>query len=190
MQEPLIIHFRQMDPSPAVEARIREKVAALERFHPRVTHCRVTVEKEQRRHHQGDLFRVAIELTVPGRKAIVVGRTGPRDHAHEDVYVALRDAFAAATRRLEDDVRERRGDVKAHAAPTRGEVLCLFPDEGYGFIRTSDGQEVYFHRNSVIDDFDALGVGDEVRLEVAEVEGVEGYQASTVRRVGKHHPVS
>ncbi|HET6467831.1 MAG TPA: HPF/RaiA family ribosome-associated protein [Geminicoccaceae bacterium] len=189
MQEPLIIHFRQMDPSPAVEARIREKVQALERFHSRLTRCRVTVEKAQHRRHQGDLFRVRLDLTVPGRKEIVIDRTGPENHAHEDVYVALRDAFAAAARRLEDEVREGRGDVKAHAAPTHGEVLRLFPEEGYGFIRTSDGQEVYFHRNSVVDGFTGLALGDRVRLEVAEAEGVLGYQASTVRKVGKHHPV-
>jgi cold shock CspA family protein/ribosome-associated translation inhibitor RaiA len=176
-----------MDPSPAVEARIREKAQALERFHPRITRCRVTVEKEQHRHHQGDLFRVSIDLTVPGGKEIVIDRTGPKDHAHEDVYVALRDAFEAAARRLEDDVRARRGDVKAHEAPPHDKVVRLFAQEGYGFIRTSDGQEVYFHKNSVPGGFNRLAVGDEVRLEVAETEGVEGYQASTVHKIGKHH---
>lgn len=188
MQEPLIIQFRQMDSSPAVEARIREKVAALERFHPRITRCRVVVEKTQRRQHQGDLFRVRIDLSVPGRE-IMVDRTGPKDHAHEDVYVAIRDAFAAATRKLEDTARELRRDVKAHTAPAHGEVVRILPEENYGFIRTTDGQEVYFHRNAVLDDgFDRLEVGSEVRLEIAETESVEGYQASTVRRIGKHHP--
>jgi cold shock CspA family protein len=124
---------------------------------------------------------------LPGRKEIVVDRTGPKDHAHEDVYVALRDAFEAAARRLEDDARARRGDVKTHEAPSHGEVVRLFAQEGYGFIHTSDGQEVYFHKNSVPGGFDRLAVGDEVRLEVAETEGVEGYQASTVHKIGKHH---
>ena len=189
MQEPLIIQFRQMDSSPAVEARIREKVAALERFHPRITRCRVVVEKTQRRHQQGDLFQVRIDLAVPGRE-IIVDRTGPKDHAHEDVYVAIRDAFAAVTRKLEDAAREMRGDVKAHAAPMHGEVVRLFPDDGYGIILTSDGQEVYFHRNAVLDNgFSQLTVGSKVRIEIAEKEGAEGYQASTVRQAGKHQPV-
>jgi cold shock CspA family protein/ribosome-associated translation inhibitor RaiA len=178
-----------MEPSPAVEARIREKVEALERFHPRVTRCRVVVEKLQHRRHRGDLFQVRIDLTVPGQE-IVVDRTGPLDHAHEDVFVALRDAFAAAARRLEDEARLRRGDVKAHAAPLHGEVVRLFPEQDHGFVRTSDGQEVYFRRHAVAGDaFDRLEVGSQVRLVVDEKEGVAGYQATTVQQVGKHHPV-
>ena len=109
----LEIRFHQMDPSPAVEARIREKAAELERFSDRITGCRVVVEKEHRHHHKGNLFRVRIEIDAPG-KELAVTRTGPRDHAHEDVYVAIRDAFGAAARRLEDRVRERGGKVKAH----------------------------------------------------------------------------
>ncbi len=189
MQKEPVVTFRQMAPSPAVEGRVREKIAALERFHPRITSCRVVVEKEQRRHHKGDLFRVRIDIGVPGRE-IVVDRTGPKDHAHEDVYVALRDAFDAAARQLEDDVRARRGDVKRHEAPVHGHVVRLVPEADHGFIRTSDGEEVYFHRHSVVDGaFDRLRVGSEVRLVVAEREGEQGYQASTVHLVGKHHVV-
>jgi hypothetical protein len=139
----------------------------------------------QRRRHQGDLFRVRIDLAVPGRE-IIVDRTGPKDHAHDDVYVAVRDAFAAATRKLEDAAREMRGDVKIHAAPRHGEVVLLFPEDGYGFILTSP--EGYFHRNAVLDD-GLVEVGSKVRVEIAEKEGAEGYQASTVRRVGRHQPV-
>lgn len=190
MQEPLIIKFHQMDPSPAIEARIREKAAALEQFHPRVTSCRVVFEKAERRHHKGDLFRVRIAVAVPGRGPIVVDRTGPCDHAHEDPYVALRDAFDAAARRLEDAVRVDRGDVKTHEVPRYGEVIRQFPEADFGFVRTSDGQEVYFHRNSVLDNgFDELKIGSEVRVEIAERESDEGYQATAVRRIGKHHPV-
>ena len=187
MQEPLIIQFRQMDSSPAVEARIREKVAALERFHPRITRCQVVVEKTQHRHHQDDLY-LRIDIVVPGRQ-IMVDWTGPKDHAHEDVYVGIRNAFAVAARKLEDAASQMRGGVKILAAPTHGEVVRLFPDEGYGFILTGEGHEVYFHRNAVLDDFGQLKVGSKVQVEIAEKEGAEGYQASTVRRLGKHQPV-
>ena len=85
MQRPLEIRFRQMDPSPAIEARIGKKAAELERFSDRITGCRVTVEKAERRHRQGNLFRVRVEIDVPG-KELAVTHTGPRDHAHEDVY--------------------------------------------------------------------------------------------------------
>jgi ribosomal subunit interface protein len=185
MQRPLEIRFRQMDPSPAIEARIRKKAAELERFSERITGCRVIVEKEHRHRHKGNLFRVRIEIDAPG-KELAVAHTGPRDHAHEDVYVAIRDAFKAAVRQLEDHVRERGGKVKAHEAPLHGTVRRVDREGGFGFIDTAQG-EVYFHRNSVIGEFDAIGPGSRVRLELAERESADGWQATTVRLIGKHH---
>jgi ribosomal subunit interface protein len=186
MQRPLEIRFRQMEPSPAIEARIRKKAAALERFSDRITGCRVVVEKDHRHHQHGNLFRVRIEIDAPG-KALAVTHTGPRDHAHEDVYVAIRDAFNAAVRRLEDHVRERGGRVKVHEVPLHGTVRMVDRDGGFGFVETPEG-EVYFHRNSVAEDrFDDLEPGSEVRLEVAERESDEGWQATTLHLIGKHH---
>ena len=183
---PLEIRFHQMDPSPAIEARIREKAADLERFADRITSCRVTVEHDHGRHHKGNLFRVRIALGMPG-KELTVTHTGPKDHAHEDVYVAIRDAFDAAVRRLEDRVRTRRGEVKTHEVPLHGTVRAIDHEGGFGFVDTAAG-EVYFHRNSVVEgDFAALHPGSDVRLEVAERESVEGWQAATVRVIGKHH---
>jgi len=127
---------------------------------------------------------VRIDISVPG-KDVVVDRAKPANHAHEDVYVAVRDAFEAAVRRLEDHSRKMRGEVKTRATPPHGTVARMLDD--YGFIATTDGQEIYFHRNSVVGDaFDALEVGSEVALAIDEKEGVEGPQASTVRPVGKH----
>ncbi len=185
MQRPLEISFRKMDPSPAVEARIREKVADFERFSDRITGCRVTVEQEHRHHQKGNLFRIRVDLDLPG-KPLAVTHAGPRDHAHEDVYVAIRDAFNAATRRLEDHVRERRGKVKAHEVPLHGTVRMVDAAGGFGFVETAEG-EVYFHRNSVVEGtLEDLEPGRRVRLEVAERESGEGWQATTVRPVGKH----
>jgi ribosomal subunit interface protein len=186
MQRPLEIRFRQMDSSPAIEARIREKAAELERFSDRITGCRVIVEKDHRHRHKGNLFRVRIEIDVPG-KELAVTHTGPKDHAHEDVYVAIRDAFNAAVRRLEDRVRERGRRMKEHEVPLHGTVRMVDREGGFGFIETSAG-EVYFHRNSVVDgEFDAIEPGCEVRLAIAERESAEGWQATTVRLIGKHH---
>ena len=187
MQTPLEIRFHQMEPSPTVEARIRAKAADLERFSDQITSCRVIVEKDHRQHRKGNLFRVRIDLGVPG-KEIVANRKGPMDHAHEDIQVAIRDAFNAVTRQLEDHVRARRGKTKAHEVPPHGRVKVLDPSGDFGFIETPDGQEIYFHRNSVASGaFDQLGVGDEVRVVVAEGEGEQGAQASTVHPIGKHH---
>jgi ribosomal subunit interface protein len=187
MQIPLQVSFRNMDSSPAVEADVRDKAARLERFHERITSCRVVVEAPHRHHRKGMLYDVRLDITVPGEE-IVVQRSGPENQAHEDVYVAVRDAFDAARRRLEDHVRRTTGRTKAHEVPLHGTVLRLFPEQGYGFIETAEGEEVYFHRNSVVDAaFEDLEVGDAVRLVVASGESEHGAQASTVRPMGKHH---
>ncbi len=189
MQLPLQVTFRNMDPSDAVEARVREKAAKLERFIDRIVSCRVMIEAPHRRGHKGKLYHVRIDMAVPGGE-IVVNKEKPEHHAHEDVYVAVRDAFDAATRQLEDHARRRRGDVKAHDVPLHGKVTRLFPAEDYGFIAVTEGPEVYFHRNSVVEgSFDDLAEGGEVRLSIAEKEGDKGPQASTVRPIGKHHLV-
>lgn len=118
MQEPLRITFQGMDPSEAVEQRVREKAKELERFHDRITGCNVTIQASNQRRRSGNLYAVHVVLHVPG-KDIVAGRSNPKDHSHEDVYVAIRDTFAAAVRQLEDFAREQRGDVKAHSRPAR-----------------------------------------------------------------------
>lgn len=111
MQRPLKITFREMKLSGAIEDRIRTRVAELERVCDQITGCRVTVEAPHRRRHKGTLYAVRIDLDVPG-KELVVDREHRYDPAHEDLYVALRDAFDAAGRQLEDYARVRRGNVK------------------------------------------------------------------------------
>lgn len=184
MQTPLQIAFHGVDPSPAVEAKIRERVDRLEQFYDRIVSCRVVVEAPHRHGHQGKLYRVKVLIGVPGRD-IDAGHTGPKDHAHEDVYVAIRDAFDAAARRLEDHARKQRGDVKTHEPQPLGRVARLFED--HGFALDGDGAEVYFHRNAVVGDFARLQPGDEVRLVVVHGESAAGPQASTVEPTGRHH---
>jgi ribosomal subunit interface protein len=174
-----------MDSSMAVEAKIRERATKLDRYYDRIMSCRVIVEAPHRRHHQGTLFHVRVDVTVP-QGELVVSREPEERHSHEDVYVAIRDAFNAAQRRLAAYARRQRGDVKVHEAPPVSRISKLFSDEGYGFIEIPAGGEIYFHRNSVLNGaFDRLEVGDEVLC--AEELGEKGPQASTVRLVGKHH---
>ena len=188
MQIPLQVTFRNMDPSAAVDERIREQAEKLEQFHGRVSGCRVVVEAQHRRHRKGILYHVRIDLTVPGAE-VVVSRDPELDHAHEDVYVAIRDAFDAARRQLEDVARVKRGALKTHEEQQHGRVLRMVPREDHGFIETSDGREIYFHRHSVLDDgFDRLEPGSPVWF--VDEMGDEGPQATTVRIVGKHHPAA
>ena len=187
MQLPLQITFRHMDTSDAVVARIRKRAEELERFFDRIMSCRVVVECRHSRHQQGNLFRVRVDLKVPGRE-IAVGRDPAAHHAHEDVYVAIRDSFDATRRLLEEHVRMARADVKLHAVPDHGRIARLLAKENCGFILSADGNEFYFHRNSVANrGFDKLAVGDEVRFVAQHSESAEGPQASTVVPLGKHH---
>jgi ribosomal subunit interface protein len=100
------IAFRDMESSAAVEERVRELAGRLERYCDRITACRVVVESPHHHHHKGQLFRVHIDLTVPSHSIIVDGRSA--DESHQDVYVAIRDAFDTARRELEEWVRRRR----------------------------------------------------------------------------------
>lgn len=186
MRLPLQITFRNMAHSDALEARIRERAAEMEKFFDRILACRVAVELQQRRQRQGRLYHLRIDLTVPG-KEIVVSRSAPADHSHEDAYVAVRDAFNAARRRLADYARRMRSDVKQHEAGQVGTVLKLMRREGYGILRDADGEEIYFHRNSVPNDgFGRLTLGERVRFVAQAGESASGLQASTVVPLGKH----
>jgi cold shock CspA family protein/ribosome-associated translation inhibitor RaiA len=187
MQVPLQITFRHMDSSEAVAVRIRERVEDLERFFDRIISCRVIVECQHPRRQQGNLIHIRVDLGVPGRE-IVVGRDPAAHHAHEDAHVAVRDAFDAVRRLLEDYVRERRGETKLHEVPDHGRIARLLAEQDCGFILAVDGSEIYFHRNSVANGgFDKLTVGDEVRFVAQHSESAQGPQASTVVPLGKHH---
>jgi ribosome-associated translation inhibitor RaiA len=173
MQLPLQITYRDLPHSEALDTRIREKAAKLEEFHHHIISCRVTVEEQQRHSLRGNQFCVRLDIKVPQHEIAIT-----RDH-HEDVYVALRDAFAAAYRKLEDTVRMQRRQVKVHDATVSGVVARLFPQERYGFIQGPQGNEYYFSPENVVEpSFEQLEVGMTVQF----IEGVadEGRQAKRI----------
>jgi ribosome-associated translation inhibitor RaiA/cold shock CspA family protein len=158
MQFPLQITARDISLSEAAEADIRAKAADLETYYDGIMGCRVVVEGPVQHHRKGP-FIVRIDLSVPGAELVVDRR------ADADLYVAIRDAFDSARRRLEDYARRQRGAVKFHEEAPRARVGKLFPEEGYGFLETPDGREIYFHRYSVLHlGFDCLEIGVEVRF--------------------------
>lgn len=178
MQIPLEVVFHNMARSEAVEAAIRERASKLEQFADKIVSCRVTVDAPHKHHRQGKLFRVAIDVHIPGAH-VVATRDPGENHAHEDAYVAIRDAFDAARRQLQDRLRIERGKVKAHEGPPHGRILELVRDQDFGRIETPDGREVYFHRNSLLNaDFDKLEPGATVWF--SEEQGDRGPQATTV----------
>ena len=178
MQVPPNIVFRNLPRSEFIEKAVIAHINSLQDVSLDIIRCRVVVERPHHRHHQGDLYHIQVELTLP-RKELVVKRGPALHHAHEDVYVAIRDAFDAMRRQLQDYMRLRRGDVKHHEEMPAGKISKILADRRYGFITTDDGQDVYFHEHSLVDgQFDTLEVGMPVRCAVEE--GEKGLQASTV----------
>jgi ribosomal subunit interface protein len=178
MKIPLQVTVRNVSISEVAHREIQDRAEKLDQFSNNIMGCRVTVDNPHRHQHKGVLYAVRIDMTVRGGEFVV------KRQPHEDVYVAIRDAFDAARRQLEDHEQRLRGDVKTHEGPSVARVNKLFPEAGYGFLESPDGYEVYFHRNSVLGDaFDRLKLGDEVRF--VEEAGDKGPQASTVERTRK-----
>jgi ribosomal subunit interface protein len=177
---PLQITFRDMPHSDAVETAVREKVAKLERYSNCITSCRVIVQEPTRRKQQGNLFCVTIDITLPGAELAVGQGSHGDSHANENVYVAMRDAFDAMEKQLKAYMAHRRHENRVHISPQpHARVSRIFPQDGYGFLTTADGREIYFHTNSVINGgWAEIDVGSEVRF--AEELGENGPQATTV----------
>jgi len=179
---PVQITFQDVPHSDDVEARIRSAAEKLDRLSNEIMSCRAVVSAPQRRHRKGKHFHVRLDVSVPGTELVVNREPGDRT-THTDLLVAVRDAFIAMERKLRDYAQHRRKEVKHDVAAPHGRVSRIFFGEGYGFIETLDGREVYFHENSVLNDaFKKLEEGMEVRF--SEEEGQKGPQASTVSVVG------
>lgn len=133
MTLPLQVTFRNVPLPDRVEAVVRRRAAQLDRYYDAIMSCRVLVERADRHHADGSRFHVRVELGVPGGEVVVshdsslhggARRTGrPRerkedeiDRAHKHAEVAVRKAFDAVRRRLQDFARRQRGDIKEHQA--------------------------------------------------------------------------
>jgi ribosomal subunit interface protein len=185
MKVPLELSFRDVEKTPELEDLIRDKVSKLERYCDHLNSCRVAVEKPQEHQRSGSPYRVRVNMTVPPGHELAVSREPGEGDLREEIQVAIRDAFDSAARQLKRLVDKQQGEVKQHPEQeTMGLVSKLLPEEGYGFIQTQEGREIYFHRNSVLhDDFDRLETGTGVRY--VEEPGEQGPQASTVQIVDK-----
>lgn len=168
--------------SAALRRRIGKEAEKLERFHRRIVACRVVVKGRSHRRKHGDLFDVCLQISTPGGRDIVIDRNPPADHAHEDAFIAVRDAFNAARRRLQDRHRREQRKTKSHERPSQGRVARLNA-KGYGFIECPDGRQIYFHGNAVKNrSFSQLREGATVRFLESETDG--RIQASSVHFVG------
>lgn len=166
--------------SPAIENHLRKKAEKLDRFYHRINSCRIVVTIPQKHKHNGKIYCIRIEITVPGRE-LVVNR-----QLSQDIYVAIRDAFNALQRQLENYARKRRGDVKRHELGNKGVVKRLFQEDGYGFIQGLDGNELYFSSSNMSNiEFEQLEIGDKV--EFLMVAANDGWQAHRVTKERNNH---
>jgi cold shock CspA family protein/ribosome-associated translation inhibitor RaiA len=182
MQSTLKITARDFALSTPLEAEIRGRVAKLERFSSDIIDCEVAIEAPVGHHHKGGPYKVRIDLQIKGLELAISNRSA------DNLQVALREAFEAARRKLEDHSRRMQRETKRHESQPIARVSKLFADAGYGFIATPEGREIYFHRNSVLEPgFDKLQIGTEVRFD--EEMGAQGPQATTVKALDTYTEV-
>lgn len=179
MQIPPEISFRDVEATERHKQKILEEIEKLERVHDRIVGCRVVVEQPHKHSEHGELYHVGIRVSVP-RKELVVSRDPGDLEAHGSLEIAISDAFQSMRRQLDEHADRLRGGRQNAGDPPRfGKVARRVPEEGYGFIRTPDGRDVYFHEDTLQGaDLDELHVQTPVRF--VEEEGEKGPQASVV----------
>jgi cold shock CspA family protein/ribosome-associated translation inhibitor RaiA len=185
MQVPLKMTFRNVTKSASLEALIRKRAIKLERVCRRLVSCRISVEKPQAYQKSGNPFRVRVDVTVPPEHELVTVRNAGEGDLHERLPTVVRRAFDATQRQLKKLAERQRGKVKIHPEQeVAGFVIRLFRNGGYGFIKSLEGREIYFHKNSLpAAEFNRLEIGTGVQWN--EEEGENGPQATVVRIVDK-----
>ncbi len=185
MQVPLDITYRDVEKSSAIDNLIRSKIEKLEEVCDHIISCHVAVERAHTHPSHGSPYRVRLDLTVPPGHELAVDKNPSEGVQYDTLESVIREAFDAARSQLQTLTEKQQNHVKRHPEQAVGGIVTkLFPAENYGFLKTPDGQDVYFHRNSVLhSDFDRLTVGSGVQFFITE--GREGPQASTVRLIDK-----
>jgi len=185
LEQPLEITFRDVERTPELEDLIHAEVDKLDKVHQNLIRCRVAVEKPQEHQESGNPYRVRLQVLAPKNPEIVVTRDPGDEDMHTPLESVIKDAFKAAQRQVKKLEAQQRHQVKSHPQQEVSAVVeKLYPDQGYGFLRTVDGQEIFFHRHSVLqDDFDRMEVGTGVNF--FKEMGKKGPQASSVRIVDK-----
>lgn len=184
MQRPPIISWKHLDPSPAVEAIIRDRIEQLERFDPALVGISIVIEAPTKRKVTGRGVDVRAHLEVPGPD-IDAHRSVRQGETADDVILAVNKVFG----RLEDVLKERSRvmggvEVKQHPPVLHGEVVEFEPELGWGFVRADNGREVYFQKDGLVaGDWDAIRLGD--RLRFREMEGEKGPFATDVAHLGE-----
>ena len=202
MQTTPEITFKGLERTTSIDKLITRGIAKLEQVCNYIISTRITVEQIQTRHRTDNPYRILIEISIRDRPDIVVERLSNKikktvedpdkinsrpvrkRNGREDALPAfIISTFDSARRELEKIIEKQRGAVKVHPQQrAQAMVEKIFRDQEYGFLRASDGQSVYFNRNSVLHDhWEHLKVGTAVRY--TQEVGDKGLQASIVEPV-------
>ena len=181
MKVPLKLSFKDVEVSDDIKELIVQKCGKLEEVCDYVSSCRVAVEKDQKFTERGRPYRVRLDITVPPGHEIVIKKEMSKGDIHETLVSELDEAFESAVKKLRGLAEKQDGQVKRHPQKeVNGFVEKVFHDDGYGFLKSVDGRDIYFHRNSVLHNrFKKLKEGTGVHYE--EEQGRKGPQARSVR---------
>jgi ribosomal subunit interface protein len=178
--QPIQVTIRDIPGSPALKNHLKRKAEKLDHYYHHIQRCRIVVDVPQKHKRQGKLFRVSIDLLVPGKEIVV------NHKMDEDIYIAIREAFNAVLRQLESYSCKRRGDVKHHTGVSFGYIKRLYEEEGYGFIQSAEGDELYFSTTNIsYPSFAQLEIGDIVNF--ITVPANDGIQAHRITRNSHNH---
>jgi ribosome-associated translation inhibitor RaiA/cold shock CspA family protein len=183
MDKPLQIVFKDTASSEFLEKLIRQRASRLERKHAHIIGCRVVVDVPHRSPESGKPpLSVAVEIDVPNKRTIVGKDEQERREMKNDHYAVVNRAFDAAERQLKSTTQILRHDVKHHeGGSVTGQVVRLFPEQGYGFVEISGSTDLYFAQDVANGGFENLKVGSMVEVTRATVDGPMGPQASSVK---------
>lgn len=183
---PIQVTFHGVSSTDALATYIAKKAKKLDEMYGRIVQCRVAFEVPHRHSREGRRYRVTIDVRFPGEELAISRDLG---ESELDAYATIDDAFDEAKRRLHDHAAIRRGEVKSHDDARRGWISKLFNYEGYGFIESDDGQEIYFHRNAVLRGaFERLKRG--ARVKFLEEDGDDGVHATSISLLRGGHVTS
>lgn len=182
---PLQITFLDFPESDAVWLAVQKRVDKLERFFTGIVRCEVVISCPHRHRHADRLYHVQIHIAMPGED-IIISHDPEKNESHRDIYVAIRDSFRAAERQLQDKIKILRHYVKSHQPnanegtnTNEGKVSKVFVDDGYGFLSTTDGREIYFgDRSFKKGNFADVKIGQRIRF--FETPGEKGPLANSV----------
>jgi ribosomal subunit interface protein len=114
------VTYHNIDQTEAINDAVNKRIAKLERYCDQIITGRVVLDCPHNNHHKGKVYSVGLEIHTPS-KEVRVNQDQHDNHAHEDLYVAIRDAFNAAERQLKDI-------DKKHRAVPHHQLDAIAPD--------------------------------------------------------------